>query len=254
MRMRTLGLAAALSAALVHDTNAFVRPKGAEAPLVSADRGPRSHRAIESRAVPVPGLPGWTAMWDRDTGVPAKLWGSTAPIAGAVANAAIAETAARAFLAQHLNVLAPGAKVGDFELVSNVLSPKGDIRSVGFVQRANGLRVLGGSIGFSFKNDRLALVSSNALPNVSVSAPAQRLPKAAITDAAKRWLEVDGYSVTVGATSAEPIVMPIVRPRINAPDIAYRVVEQITVTANGSPGAWHVWIDAKDGKPIARKS
>ncbi|HEY5925861.1 MAG TPA: hypothetical protein VIV11_29440, partial [Kofleriaceae bacterium] len=176
MRISTLGLAAALSAGLVHDSGAVVRPKGAEAPLVSADRAPRTHRAIEWQTMAGSKLVGWTAMWDRDTNVPLRLWGRTAPIAGVVANPAIAEAAARKFLADHVATLAPGATVADFTLVSNVLSPKGDIRSVGFVQRAGGVRVLGGAIGLSFKADRLALVSSTALPHVNVVAPAQRLP------------------------------------------------------------------------------
>ena len=60
MRMRTLGLAAALSAGLVHDSNAVVRPNGAEAPLVSADRAPRAHRTIDWTSMTSPGLVGWT--------------------------------------------------------------------------------------------------------------------------------------------------------------------------------------------------
>src|SRR5687768_154476 len=140
MRSLTLGLAAALSAGLVHDSDAVIRPKGAEAPLVSADRGPRTHRTIEWQTLAKPGLAGWTAMWDRDTNVPLRMWGSTQPIAGVVANAAIAEAAARQFLVDQLAVLAPGAKPSDFTLVSNHLGVDG-IRSVGFVQRANGMRV-----------------------------------------------------------------------------------------------------------------
>ncbi|HET9482730.1 MAG TPA: hypothetical protein VFO79_02135, partial [Xanthomonadales bacterium] len=250
MRIRTLGLAAALSAALVHDTNAFVRPKGAEAPLVSADRAPRTHRTIDWRTVTA--MPGWTAMWDRDTGVPAKLWGPSPVIAGSVANAAIAEAAARQFLAQHLPTLAPGAKPTDFELVSNVLSPKGDIRSVGFVQRAAGMRVLGGTIGFSFKADRLALVSSTALPNVSVAAPV-RQAGAVLDESARRWLAADGHVVTT--SGAQLVVLPIVRPRVGASsDIDYRVAEQLDAKATTSPGAWQVWLDAATARPIARKS
>ena len=255
MRMRTLGLAAALSAAAVHDSHAVVRPKGAEAPVVSAGKAPRTHRTIDWKTISGAKLAGWTAMWDRDTSVPLRLWGSTQPIRGAVADAAVAEAAARAFLVEHLAVLAPGAKPGDFELVSNVLSPKGDIRSVGFVQRAAGMRVLGGGIGFSFKADRLALVSSTALPYVSVIAPAQRLSPSAITDAATRWLRTDGHEVTAQQPAAQAVVVPIVRPRVGAsPDISYRVAEQVAVNATASPGAWQVWVDAKSAAPIARAS
>jgi cysteine-rich repeat protein len=255
MRMRTLGLAAAMTAGLVHDSQAVVRPKGAEAPLVSADRGPRTHRTIDWKTLSTAtaGLAGWTAMWDRDTDVPLRMWGSTAPISGSVANAAVAEAAARAFLTEHLPLLAPGAKPVDFELVSNVLSPKGDIRSVGFIQRVNGMRVLGGNIAFAFKADRMALVTSTALPHVSVVAPANRLPIAAVGESAQRWLRDAGHVVDVGSTS-QLVVVPIVRPRIGAPDITYRVAEQITAKAQTSPGAWNVWVDAVNAQPIQRVS
>jgi cysteine-rich repeat protein len=252
--MQTLGLAAALSAALVHDSQAVVRPKGAEAPLVSADRGPRTHRTIDWKTISATSkLAGWTAMWDRDTDVPLRMWGSTTPISGSVANAAVAEAAARAFLTEHLPLLAPGAKPVDFELVSNVLSPKGDIRSVGFIQRVDGMRVLGGNIAFAFKADRMALVTSTALPHVSVQAPATRLPITAVAEATQRWLRTAGHVVDVGSTS-QLVVVPVVRPRLGAPDITYRVAEQITAKAQTSPGAWNVWIDANSAQPIQRVS
>ncbi len=251
MRMRTLGLAAALAAGLVHDVDAVVRPKGAEAPLVAADRAPRTHRTIEWKALPQ----GWTAMWDRDTDVPLRMWARTPKIAGAVADAAIAESAARAFLAEHLDTLAPGATPGDFTLVSNVLSPKGDIRSVGFVQSAAGIRVLGGAIGISFKADRIALVSSTALPHVDATAVAQRISAASLGGRAQRWLAEGGHQVMVTSVAAQPLIIPIVRPRIGArADIEYRVAEQLEVAATNSPGAWQVWLDASTGAPIARKS
>lgn len=256
MRLRALGVAAALSAVVApQDSGAVIRPKGAEDPLVSADRAPRTHRTIEWTTLAGGQLTGWTAMWDRDTGVPLRMWGRTDRIPGAVADAAVAEAAARRFLEQHIATLAPGARASDFTLVSNVLSPKGDIRSVGFVQRAAGMSVLGGTIGFAFKADRLALVSSTALPHVAVTAPAQRLGVDQLTGHAKRWLGAAGHAVTVTGVAPEPIVLPIVRPRIGAqPDIEYRVVEQLDVVADDGPGAWHVWLDAADGAPIARRS
>jgi cysteine-rich repeat protein len=255
MRIRTLGLAAAFAAGLVQHSDAVVRPKGAEAPLVSADRGPRTHRTIDWKAITSPKLAGWTAMWDRDTDVPLRLWGRTPAISGAVANAAVAEAAARAFLAEHLAVLAPGAKPSDFVLVANQRSPKGDIRSVGFVQRAGGMDVLGGAIGFSFKADRLSLVSSTALPHVGAIAAPQRLSIAELSARAERWLAQDGHAVTVTSVGVQPIVVPIVRPRIGTrADIQYRIAEQLEVTAKDGPGAWHVWIDAATGAPIARKT
>jgi cysteine-rich repeat protein len=255
MRLRTLGLAAALAAGLVHDSEAVVRPKGAEAPVVAAGRGPRTQRTIDWKTVGAGTLTGWTAMWDRDTDVPLRLWGHSAQMFGVVASPVAAEAAARAFLAEHITVLAPGAAVTDFVLVSNELSPTGEIRSVGFVQQAGGLRVLGGAIGFSFKADRLALVSSTALPHVAMMAPAQRRSAADLGAHATRWLADAGHRVTVTSIGAQPIIVPVVRPRIGArTDIEYRVAEQLEVAATDSEAAWHVWVDAASAAPIARAS
>ncbi len=248
MRLCTLGLAAALCAALVHDSHAVVGP---EAPWVSAKRGPRAHRTIDWKALP----DGWTAMWDRDTDVPLRMWGSMPRIPGAVANAEVAAAAARQFLIDHVATLAPGAKPTDFELVSNVLSPRGDIRSIGFVQRAAGLRVVGGTIGVSFKADRLALVGSTALPYVHAPAPAQRLAEAELVGGAERWLLEAGHAARADVSARQLVVLPIVRPRVGAtPDVTYRIAEQIGATATTGEGAWTVWLDATNGAPIARQS
>jgi hypothetical protein len=110
----------------------------------------------------------WTISWDPATGVPNRIFGSGVPAPGANASPLIAEQIARAMLAQHLDLLAPGASVADFELVSN--HSDGDQRSIGFVQRAQGLRVVGGQVSFRFKNDRLFVIGSEALPNVVVPA------------------------------------------------------------------------------------
>src|SRR5215468_9357421 len=70
----------------------------------------------------------WQAAWDRATGVPSRIWGSGLPAPGAIASPQVAEAFARATLADHLALLAPGAALADFELVSN--NYDGDIRSV----------------------------------------------------------------------------------------------------------------------------
>ncbi|MDQ3299713.1 MAG: hypothetical protein M3619_24300 [Myxococcota bacterium] len=262
MRLRTLGLAAVVSAGMFQTSSALVRPKGAEAPIVSAERGPRSHRTTAwaggNQLAPV-GLAGWTAIYDRDTNVPLRLWGAGQLASGSVGNPATAEAAARHFLAAHLAVLAPGASIADFEVIANRVSPAGDIRSVGFAQRANGIRVLGGSIGFSFKRDRLVMVSSTALPNIAVTVPATRIAASVVANKATAWLADAGHAVRPTVTSAfapsERVIVPIVRPRRGAtPDITYRVAEQIAVETTATPGRWDVWLDATDASPIARKS
>ncbi len=262
MRLRTsLAVAAVASVGLTQPSSAVVRPKGAEAPIVSADRGPRMARTVTySRGGKLDqvGLTGWSAIWDHDTDVPLRMWGPGQLVSGSVADAAIAEAAARQFLAQHIATLAPGATVADFELVSNELGPHG-VRSVGFAQRASGIRVIGGAVGFAFKADRLVMVNSTALPHVSVVAPAMRLPSTVVANKAAQWLADAGEQVRVRTTSTfaptERVILPVVRPRIGAtPSITYRVAEQVAVEATAGAGRWDVWVDAVDAAPIARKS
>src|SRR5262249_24307202 len=98
----------------------------------------------------------WEVRWDAATGVPSRIWGSGIPVPGAMANPDVAERAARAALADHIALLAPGSAVTDFELVSNHYD--GDIRSIGFVQRSGGRRVLGGQGSFRLQRHRPFLV------------------------------------------------------------------------------------------------
>ncbi len=266
IRFRTLGIAALLATSLLQTGGAVVRPKGAEAPIVAAERGGRTVREVVwSRAgrggplatrLAAEGLAGWTAQWDRDTDVPLRLWGAGIVFSGSTANPAIAEAAARQFLAQHLATLAPGATVSDFDLASNELSPTGTLRTVGFVQRSSGVRVLGGGVGFAFKADRLVMASSTALPNVSVALPQDRLAPAASRDSAVRWLGQDGFAVAPRASTSKQVIYPTIRAkRAGKLNIEYRLAEQLEVDAtNHEPGTWMVWVDAVTGEPIARKS
>jgi cysteine-rich repeat protein len=149
-RMRVLPLVLVL-ASVAHATprmRPFVAP------------GVRTSRHLDERT-----MDGWRALVDRDTGVPAWLWGPPVDAPGSVADPARAEATARAFLAAHLHALAPGARTSDFAVVTNELD--GDVRSVGMRQSWRGLPVIGGQIGFVFAHDRLFAVTSHALPNVA---------------------------------------------------------------------------------------
>ncbi|HEY5920664.1 MAG TPA: DUF4215 domain-containing protein [Kofleriaceae bacterium] len=116
---------------------------------------------------------GWRSVRDHATGVPAQLWGQVnAP--GSVRDPAIAERAARQFLAGHIAELAPGARASGFTLVANRLDD--NLRTLGFVQTAHGLRVVGAQIGFVFGHDRLFAIVSTVVPNVSVALPRTRAP------------------------------------------------------------------------------
>lgn len=260
MRLRTIGLAAALSAALFQTSSAVVQPKGAEGPVVAAGKAPRAHRTTQwSRAsqLTAVGLPGWTALWDRDTDVPLRMWGPGTFTAGAMTTPAIAEAAARQFLGAHLDLLAPGAQITDFVVVANQLGGAGDVRSVGFQQLSNGLRVLGGTVGFSFKNDRLVMVGSTALPGVHIAAqPPTRIDSGRLSASATSWLAQEGFAVKLRAATADRVIVPIVHTRGGAgPDISYHLAEQISVeSTTQDAGRWDVWLDAATGSPLLRKS
>jgi len=259
MRLRTIGLAAALSTALIQTSSAVVRPKGADQTVTAAGKAPRMHRDTAwSRAsqLAAVGLPGWTALWDRDTGVPVRLWGPATFHAGAMADPAIAESAAKSFLAQHIALLAPGSQMSDFVLVANQLGGSGDVRSLGFQQLSGGVKVLGASVSFSFKNDRLTMVGSTALPGVRVAAlPPTRFDAGRLAQSATSWLAGAGFSVAVTAASADRVIVPIIHSRgAQGPDIEFRLAEELTVESTTDEGRWTVWLDAATASPILRKS
>ncbi|MDX2094030.1 MAG: hypothetical protein SFX73_39735 [Kofleriaceae bacterium] len=258
MRFRTIALGAALAAALFSTSGAVVRPKGAEEPMVTPDRAPRTHRTIAwSRAsqLAAAGLPGWTAMWDRDTDVPVRLWGPGVHAPGAVADAAIAEAAAQQFLARHIQLLAPGASASDFVVVANELGAEGDVRSIGFQQYVRGVRVVGGSIGFSFKRDRMISVGSTALPNVTVDTTPRSVDVTRAAASAIGWLGNAGHKVAARSFAPERVILPVIRPRgPGGVDIRYRLADQLSVEATTSAGRWDVWVDATSHAPLARKS
>lgn len=259
MRLRTIGLAAALSTALFQTSSAVVRPKGADQSVVATGKAPRMHRDTAwSRAsqLAAVGLPGWTALWDRDTNIPVRLFGPAPFFAGAMQDGAIAETAARQFLAQHIALLAPGSRISDFVVVSNQVAGADGVRSLGFQQLSGGVKVLGGAVSFSFKNDRMIMVGSTALPGVSVAAlPPTRVDAGRLASSATSWLASAGFSVAVTQTSADRVIVPIIHPRgAQGPDIEYRLAEQLVVESTADEGRWNVWLDAATASPILRKS
>jgi cysteine-rich repeat protein len=229
----------------------------AERPLVAAgDRQPRIHRDV-AYAAPVGAalgsLASWHQIWDADTGVPLRMWGPSLPAFGTIASAATAEAAARAFVAEHLAVLAPGATASDFVVASNTVT--GAIRTVGFEQTAHGLRVLGGSIAVTFERDHLVMVGSTAMPNIAVRMPTGMLAAATLDRSATAFLAGDNLSSHV-ARHGERVILPLIFTRGAKPttDIAYRVADTVMVAADRGGDRWDVWLDAADGAPIARAS
>jgi hypothetical protein len=116
---------------------------------------------------------GWRAMRDRTTGVIAQLWGGREEVPGAMADGALAERAARSFVGRHLAELAPGATLDDLVTITNRVD--GRVRTIAFEQRWRGMRVVGGYVQVMFARDRLFAVTSQALPQVTATLPAQRV-------------------------------------------------------------------------------
>jgi cysteine-rich repeat protein len=191
----------------------------------------------------------WRATWDVHTGVPLRILGRGRAVPGSIAQPEVAAAAAKAFLAEHLALLAPGASIGDFQLVSNTL--EGGMRSVGFEQHHQGLRVRGGQVSFRFKKDRLFVVGSEAVPHVRVPPyGAAVLDAARARELAAAWVAEEGSTaLTVGAVSA-PFVLPVV---LESGEGFQRRVVEVTVESAEPRGRWAVALDAETGLRVARE-
>src|SRR3569833_2308417 len=257
MRFRTISLAAVLAAGLVSTTFAFAPKKGGDSTITAAGtHQPRLHRAIGHTApanAKLGSLAGWQQIWDRDTDVPLRMWGPSLPYFASTADGPPAARAATDFLAAHVALLAPGAAPSDFAIIGNQLDPSGTIRTVGFQQYANGLRVEGGTIGITFERDLLVMVSSTALPHVAVRMPPASLARAPVEEGARAFLAGDNIATHVRA-HGDRVIVPMVYERgvKRAPEIAYRVAETVQVEADRGAGRWDVWVDANDGTAFAR--
>ena len=190
----------------------------------------------------------WSASHDRATGVPNRIWGSGYATPGAVALPQVAEGWARTLLRDHLALLAPGARLEDFALVSN--HSDGEIRSVGFVQMFDGRRVVGGQVSFRFKRDRLIAIGSEALPDVVVDTTKTRMSRRDIGQRTKDKLR------TAVALPAAPVTEPgdeVVLPLV-ADDaiLGYRVARPLTIDG-GAQGRYLAYADATTGEVLAVK-
>jgi MYXO-CTERM domain-containing protein len=189
----------------------------------------------------------WKTVWDRDTDVPLRIYGSGVSIPGSVADAAVAESAARQALADHIHLLAPGASADDFDLVSNHHGVDG-IRTVGFRQRHHGIPVVGGQVSFRFKNDRLFVIGSEALPHVSIAAAAMPSDRELATIATD-WIDADFGTASQVTEIGAAKILPLIRGRGL---IDYHLAVPVTVRSASPVGKWTVYIGA-DRAPVARK-
>ncbi|MCG8422302.1 MAG: DUF4215 domain-containing protein [Proteobacteria bacterium] len=189
----------------------------------------------------------WQVLWDSDTGVPSRIFGSGISVPGSVASPAIAETYARSFLARHIDLLAPGSRAEEFVLASNHLDHRG-MRTVGLIQHHHGMRVLGGQVSFRFKNDRLSVIGSESLPHVRTTQLYSSLDSAVAEDRALAWIETEAAGAGVSALDG-PYILPIISRR----EVTYHTVLRVTVEAETPIGLWQVYVDAATGDEIARQ-
>jgi len=191
--------------------------------------------------------PAWQALWDR-FGVPRRLWGNGVDAPGSVASPAVAEASARTFLEQHLDLLAPGGRVEDFEVVGNDLDA--DMRTVGMHQYRDGLRVVGGQLSFRFKNDRLFVVGSEVVPHVPAPTVTRRsLVTPFYAQQAGAWLRS-----AVGTAGAQSDVQgPFILATSELEGLVFRTVVSVRVDTAAPRGRWRVFVDAETAEPVRRE-
>jgi len=232
--MRTRLIAAAILLAS-GTAGAWVGRESGEVAAVGAPRGDRM-------LVPARGLPaGWQGTQDRDTGVVAEMWGSYVAAPGAVADAKLAEAAARAFVAANLARLAPGMKIDDLVVRAN--REERGLRTVWFQQTWRGAPVVGGLLAVMIKNDRVFAASSQVLPNVAIALPART--GVVSTRRALDWLGGRAVTRAIGPR----VVLPIA----GVAGLEYHVADQLDIETTDRAGRWDVYVGV-DGGPLLRRS
>ena len=208
---------------------------------------PQQRVAAWSRFVADAGA-AWQASWDQATGVPSRIFGRGLAAPGSVRDAAVAARHARAFLARHIDLLAPGASATDFVLVSNAV--RHGLRVVGFRQTWAGMTVLGGQVSFRYKNDRLVVIGSEALPDVRVARAALSAPREAAQGFARSWVLSNAAAEATAGAVTGPFILPLIG---DGGVLEYRVVHQVDVPARRPVGRFAVYTDAATGAPVARE-
>lgn len=220
--------------------------EGDPSPSLSG-RAPRAARAAWARFAAL-NSGGWRAQWDLARAVPSRIWGPGIAAPGSVASPQEAERWAVEVLSRHLDLLAPGAEPGDFEVVANDLD--GALRTVGMAQRHHGLPVLRGQVSFRFKGDRLIAIGSEARPHLGARVPTSVISEATARAAAEDWLlRSSPVAGSIQVTSVEgPMVLALSGGRLGD-----RVVQRVVADARAPLGRWSVYVDAATGAPVARE-
>lgn len=261
-----LGVAVALACGVIHsDAHATQQPdymnghryyESAQDPQPRAERSVvhdpswhvpawRNFRAIEGGT--------WYSIWDAQTKVPLRIYGSGIAALGANSAADRAERHARAVLDRHLQLLAPGAHSSDFDVALNDLT--NGARTVVFQQHYLGLPVLGSKVSFVFRSDRLVVIGSEALPIAAaldghVAGTQVQISNDVAEASALAWVRGD-FSDKARVVSVEgPAIATVVGDNGSMRSAATLVV---TVATLGVPGLWEVYVDMTTGAPVSRR-
>jgi hypothetical protein len=180
--------------------------------------------------------------------VPARIFGEGVIVPGSTLDPAAAEAHARAFLARHIELLAPGTEPSDWVLVANRLDQ--GTRTLGlaqWVRSPDGVArvVVGGQLSFRYKADRLFVLASEAIPGARARLPLIA-PERAV-HVAEAWLAAEHRRAAV-LGGAELVVLPLLRSGSFETRTAYRVV----VAAEEPRARWAAYIDVESGAPVAR--
>ena len=198
----------------------------------------------------------WEATWDAATGVPLRIWGEGIASPGANGSADRAATAAWGLLAEQLALIAPGTQLTDWKLITNTvhggLHGSLPMRTVAFAQHHDGAPVLGASVGFLFKNDRLFVINSTAIPTVVGATPRAPIGLAVAGNRAIEWVgRATGIATQLRSGDGAVRWLPLVRATGAVETRAVVSVEVEAIDA-ATPGRWQVYLDAQTGAPIAR--
>ncbi len=192
---------------------------------------------------------GWRVLYDDATDVPLRIYGQGIPVPGSIADGQVAERAARALLAEQIELLAPGTSAQDFVLRVNDHQPAWSMRSLAFTQTRAGVPVIGAEVTFTFKKDRLFVLGSTAIPRLTAKVAERRVSDARAVASARAWVLSDVATTASERAIAGPFVLPLVQADGT---IRSRTVLRVTLDAEQPVGRWDVYVDVATGAAVAR--
>src|SRR5690606_23826273 len=107
----------------------------------------------------------------------------------------------------------------------------------------------GGQVSFRFKNDRLFVVGSEALPHVSIPASAAPPSPSTARRAATGWIDADFAAASRATAAGDAVILPIVPA---GGGIESHLATPVTVESARPIGRWEVYVGA-GGRAVARR-